>query len=45
VVGFTAGEVARVAASYAGHYLRPLLGRRGGAGSRGKRPAATEAAE
>jgi len=41
----TPEEVAKVAASYTGHYLKQLLDRRGGVGSRGKRPAQTEAAE
>ena len=46
----TPEEVAKVAESYTGHYLKQLLDRRGGA-TRGrakiasKRPAATEAAE
>ncbi len=45
----TPEEVAKVAESYTGHYLKQLLDRRGGAGSRGKatsgRPAKAEAAE
>ncbi|HUW75004.1 MAG TPA: ATP-binding cassette domain-containing protein, partial [Methyloceanibacter sp.] len=41
----TPEEVAEVAASYTGQYLKQLLDRRGGAGSRGKRPAKAEAAE
>ncbi|HUU25106.1 MAG TPA: excinuclease ABC subunit UvrA, partial [Methyloceanibacter sp.] len=42
----TPEEVAKVAASYTGHYLKQLLDRRGGAGrSSGKRPAKAEAAE
>ncbi|HUU23965.1 MAG TPA: excinuclease ABC subunit UvrA, partial [Methyloceanibacter sp.] len=41
----TPEEVARVAASYTGHYLKQLLDRRGGAARSGKRPAKAEAAE
>jgi len=41
----TPEEVAKVRESYTGHYLKQLLDRRGGAGSRGKRPAKAEAAE
>jgi excinuclease ABC subunit A len=41
----TPEEVAQVPESYTGQYLKQLLDKRGGAGSRGKRPAQTEAAE
>jgi excinuclease ABC subunit A len=41
----TPEEVAALRESYTGHYLKQLLDRRGGAGSRGKRPAKAEAAE
>jgi len=41
----TPEEVAKVRESYTGHYLKQLLDRRGGAASRGKRPAKVEAAE
>jgi excinuclease ABC subunit A len=41
----TPEEVAQVAESYTGHYLKQLLDRRGGASSKAKRPAQTEAAE
>ncbi len=38
-------KVAANAQSYTGQYLKQLLDRRGGAGSRGKRTATSEAAE
>jgi Ca-activated chloride channel homolog len=41
----TPEEVAKVASSYTGQYLKQLLDKRGGASSRGKRPAKAEAAE
>ena len=41
----TPEDVAKVPGSYTGQYIKQLLDKRGGAGAKAKRPAATEAAE